>query len=273
MIKKIIHVADVHIPNSEERLPYGEMIKDFFRKLYVDEIKGLDASEIRLVVAGDIFHNKIRTTNEARALFGQFVRYCGAMCRTYLVSGNHDMLENNHDRMDSINPAFEIGEIGNVVYLDRELGFKSGCYVDDDVVFALYSIHDGYAAPSIMRASYEGKAVVGLFHGEVPGAVTDAGRVSDEGMPLSAFSDCDCVMAGHIHRYQELRSGGVPLVYSGSLFQQGMGENVTGHGYVVWDMPECAHRFVEVPSEHRTFKFVVNSYDAFENGDERLVNL
>lgn len=274
MIKKIIHMADIHIPNDENRRPYGEMLSSFLDKLYADEIQGYDPSEIRIVVVGDIFHNKIKATNEAKSMFHAFVNRLNGFCKTYIVAGNHDMLENNLDRVDSIAPTFEIeGVYPNVVYADKVLGYKSGCIVDDNVVFAVYSMHDGFARPPFVKSQYSGKKIVGLYHGSVVGAVTDVGHVSENGIDTSLFSDCDCVMAGHIHKFQDIERNGVHIVYASSLFQQDSGENTTGHGYVVWDMDAVDYRHVEVENDYRIFKFKVSSYDVFTNDEETLVNL
>ena len=115
------------------------MLESFLRQLYNNEIKDQNTDEIRIVLCGDIFRGKIKATNEAKAMFHMMLNYLNEMCRTYVVAGNHDMLENNHDRMDSINPTFEIENVyENAIYLDKYLDFKSG-YVEDDtnIIFNL----------------------------------------------------------------------------------------------------------------------------------------
>lgn len=274
MVKKIIQIADLHIPNSCEKRPYNVMVESFLKQLYVNEIKDKDPEEIRIVVCGDTFKNKIKTTNEAKAMFHTLLNYLNEMCRTYIFAGNHDMLENNHDRMDSINPTFEIdGVYENIIYLDKYLDFKSGYVEDDNVVFALYSMHDNFAPTNIEHSMYPDHRIIGLYHGDIKGAVTDIGRMSPDGIDTSLFNECDCVMAGHIHKFQELKKDGVPIVYAGSVFQQDESENTTGHGYVVWDMETMEYKHVEVENEYRIFKFNIDDYDAFNKDVEYLINL
>lgn len=274
MIKKIIHIADVHIPNDCSKRPYGEMIKSFLKQLYVNDIQGNNPSDIRIVIVGDIFHNKIRASNEARAMFHEMLNYLNEFCVTYVVAGNHDMLENNRDRTDSLAPTFGIENVyGNVKYLDKELGYRSGLVEDDNVVFALFSMHDSFASPFSGTEDFSGKTVVGLYHGDIAGAVTDVRRVCDDGIDTSLFKPCDCVMCGHIHRFQDIKKNGVHMVYPGSVFQQGVDENTSGHGYVVWDIPSMDFRHVEVDNCYRTFKFRVGSYTAFSEDIEEIVNL
>lgn len=274
MVKKIIQVADIHIPNSCEKRPYDKMLESFVKQLYVNEIKDNNPDEIRIVLCGDIFKGKIKATNEAKAMFHMMLNYLNEFCRTYIIAGNHDMLENNHDRMDSINPTFEIENVyENVVYLDKYLNFKSGYVEDDNIVWALFSMHDSFAPANVEHSMYPDHRIVGLYHGDVKGAVTDVGRMSSDGIDTSVFSECDCVMAGHIHKFQELKKDGVPIVYAGSLFQQDESENTTGHGYVVWDMENMTYKHVEVDNDYRIFKFKIDNYDAFNDDIEDLINL
>ena len=275
MVKKIIHISDIHIPNTNEKRPYDKMLESFLKQLYKNEIEGQDPETIRIVIVGDIFHNKIKTTNEAQAMFHMLLNYCNIFCRTYIIAGNHDMIEHNNDKMDSINPTFEITDVyPNVIYLDKHLNFKSGFVEDDNIVWALYSMHDKFAPTNIEHSMYPNHKVIGLYHGDIVGSVTDVGYVSENGIDMNLFQECDCVMAGHIHKHQEIKENGVPVVYAGSVFQQNAGENTTGHGYVVWDIDEdLTYKHVEVENDYRIFKFQINDYDAFTNDVETLINL
>ena len=155
MIKKIFAIADIHIPNSEEKRPYSEMLKQAIAEIY-KAAKDLQKDEFRIIIAGDIFHNKIRISNEASDTFHMMLNYLNAIGKTYIIAGNHDMLENNLDRLDSISPTFGIKDVyPNIVYLDRELDYHSGCYVDDNVTFALYSIFEGFKRPSDLDDTIE----------------------------------------------------------------------------------------------------------------------
>lgn len=271
MIKKIIHIADIHIPNESQ--PYRDMIDKLIEKIIL-EVENPD--ETRIVIVGDIFESKIRTTNEAKETFHHLLNFLNKICLTYIVAGNHDMLERNRDRMDSISPTFEIENVyENIVFIDKELGYKSGLMQDENVIFALYSMFDGFSKPLMdgVRDSNPESRIIGLYHGDVAGTVTDLGRMSDSGIDTEWFKDCDCVMAGHIHRFQEIKKNGVPIVYPSSVFQQNFGENTTGHGFVVWDLETMKYRHVEVDNEYRMFKFSATSYEDVENDAEKLLNL
>lgn len=274
MVKKIFHISDIHIPNSEDNRPYSEMIDVFLKDIVTQVIScGCSKDEIRIVVVGDIFQQKIKASNEAKMTFHKMLNVLNSLAKTIIVAGNHDMLENNTDRMDSITPTFEIeGAYPNISYIDKELGYKSGCVVDDNVIWTLYSMFDKFKKP-VLPKKKKGNIVVGLYHGDVAGAVTDTGRMTEDGIDTDDFEQCDCVMAGHIHKYQELKKNGVPVVYPSSLFQQNTGENISMHGYVIWNIETMEHTFHEVPNDYRIYKFEITSYEDIDNDVERLTNL
>lgn len=273
MISKIIHIADIHIPNSETERPYRKMVD----KLIESVIKEIEnPEETRIVIVGDTFEGKIRATNEAKQTFHHMLNYFNNICQTYIVAGNHDMLQKNLDRMDSITPTFEIEDAyPNVTFIDKELDYKSGLIQDDNVIFALFSMFDDFRKPEMddIRKLNPDRRIIGLYHGDVVGTVTDLGRMSDAGIDTEWFKECDCVMAGHIHRFQEVKKNGVPIVYSGSVFQQDFGENTTGHGFVVWNLETMEYEHVEVDNEYRMYKFSATSYEDVENDVEKLLNL
>lgn len=275
MIKKVFHIADLHIPNTEDNRPYMDMIKQALAEL-LKETKKCKKDEFRIVIAGDIFHNKIKTTNEAKTIFHETLNFLNAMGKTIIIAGNHDMLENNHDRIDSISPTFDIkGVYPNITYADKVLKYKSGYIKDDNVIWALYSMYDKFAKPNIdgLREQNPDCKIIGLYHGDIVGAVTDAGRMSENGIDTNVFKECDCVMAGHIHKFQEIKKNGVPIVYAGSLFQQNGGENTTGHGFLIWDLETNKYEHHEVTNNYKTYRFKITSYDDVKEDIEKLLNL
>jgi hypothetical protein len=52
-----------------------------------------------------------------------------------LIAGNHDLLENNKDRMDSLTPMVQF-------FTDKEINYfkESKCYLDNNIVWCVYSI-------------------------------------------------------------------------------------------------------------------------------------
>ena len=276
MIKRIIQIADVHIPNSTTTdKPFLDMLKQLAGEIML-ETKGFKKEEVRIIIVGDVFEKKIKADNESKDLFHEFLNYINAIAKTIIVAGNHDMLENNQDRMDSISPTFSIkGVYPNIVYADKVLNYKSGYIKDDNVIWVLYSMFDKFAKPNLDNLKDENPdcKLIGLYHGDIAGAVTDIGRMSEKGINTDDFKECDCVMAGHIHKYQTIKKNGVPIVYAGSVFQKDSGENTTGHGFVIWDIETMKYSLHEVKNLYKTYKFEISSYEDVENDEEKLLNL
>lgn len=274
-IKKVIHIADLHIPNKCESRPYNKMLLENFIPKVKECVNNMSKDEFRIILVGDTFCDKIKSSNEARTMFHETLNHLNAIGKTLIIAGNHDMLENNNDRMDSLNPTFEIsGAYNNVRYLDKELGFKSGCIVDNNIIWALYSMHDNFTRPNIdaFKEKYPENKIVGLFHGQIEGAKQDSGYIFENGIDYNVFSECDCVMMGHIHKFQEINKNNIPMVYSSSVFQQDFGENVSNHGFVVWNMETMKYKFMNVDNNYRMLKFHINSYDDIKNNKEKLLN-
>lgn len=275
MIKKVIHIADLHIPNDVKNRPFDEMLGQLVFKILTETKDCTSKDEVRIVIVGDLFHQKIRVSNEAQSSFHKLLNFLNDIGKTIIVAGNHDLLENNPDRIDSITPTFEVhGIYKNVTFADRVLNYKSGYIVDDNIVWVLFSIFDKFAKPNMgeIAEKYPDKTVVGLYHGDVAGAVTDVGRMTECGIDTRNFEECDCVMAGHIHKFQELKKHGVRIVYPGSVFQQNMSENITGHGFVVWDIETMKYKHCEVDNKYRILKYEITSYDDVKNDEEILIN-
>lgn len=274
-IKKIIHIADVHIPNIEDDKPYSKMIENLIVECYEISSK-YEKDEIRIVLVGDIFDFKNKVSPEANTIYFKLLNCLNTIATTIMIAGNHDMLENNKQRTDALTPIFEVeGAYKNIKYADKILNYKSGYIVDNNIIWVLYSIWEKYQAPNIneIKNKYPNHKIIGLFHGEVPGASTDIGKMSDKGVDVNSFIGCDAVLCGHIHKRQEIRKNGVPIVYSGSLFQKDAGENVTGHGFIEWDVNDMTYKTHDIENDYSIYKFKINSYEDVENDIERLINL
>lgn len=276
-IKKIISCADVHFRNLEGLDDLKETLQIFIEKCKEIIANEKSPDNVRIVVAGDIFESKISISNESNISVGWFLGELNKLCKTIVIAGNHDLVLYNLQRVDSISPLFEIGNFENVVYLDKELGYKSGCYVDDNVVWCLYSIFDDYNRPEVseMHIRYPDKKLVGVFHGDVNGSTNFADRETENGMDGGVFEGLDFVIAGHIHKQQEIDVAGVKIVYCSSIKQKDFGETVTGHGFILWTLtPKNAkYEFIQITNPKvGYYKFKINDISDIEEDKEELLN-
>jgi len=281
MVTKIIACSDIHIPSLKGIDSLKEHLKKFIKKC-AKVVKDEGGPEnVRIVVCGDIFHSKLAITNESILCVDWFFKELDKLCKTYIIAGNHDMLMNNLDRVDSISSLFEIGDYKQVVYLDKELGYNSGILHDDNINWCLYSSFSGFNTPDIephkaSNKNSENEIYVGLIHGDVNGAITVTNYVTDHGIDPAVFDGCDFVIAGHIHKRQEIKKNGVRIVYCSSIKQRDFGESVTGHGYVLWDVEDkddITYKYVDIKdNDGGFFKFTIKSIEDIDNDNEELIN-
>lgn len=275
MIRTVIHTADIHIPKLKRQDEYAEQLTRFIEKCK-EVAAPYKREEVRIVISGDLFESKNAINNELIVFASTFLRQLQEIATVIVISGNHDLVLSNLDRTDTMTALFNTAAFANCKFLDAMLGYESGCVVDDNIIWAVYSIYDDYTRPSIEEAIAENgepKKVVGLYHGMVVGAKLDNGTVTDMGLGSDMFEGCDCVMAGHIHKRQTIKRGNVEIVYPSSLVQQTFGETVSQHGFEVWDMETMQHRFVELESDYGLYRMEISSFDDIDNDKEKLTNI
>lgn len=274
MVKLIIQAADIHIRNFIRHEEYGEQLSKF-----IDSCKEIaskyERDEVRILLCGDLVHQKNNISNELMIFTSTFIRQLSEIAKVIIYSGNHDLVVSNNSRTDTLTALFETAQFQDVYYLDAILGYQSGCLVDDNITWALYSIHDNYHKPSLddVVEQNPNNTVIGLYHGTIIGAQLNNGSVIEDGFDgEDLFSGCEYVMAGDIHKRQELKRGDTLIVYPGSLIQQTYGETVTQHGFVVWNIENKTHEFIDLESSYGLYDFEIKSFDDIANDKEKLIN-
>ena len=266
-IRKVIHCSDIHIRNFQRLEEYAEQLTKFVE--YCRAIaQDYEEDEVRIVISGDLVHQKNSLSPELISFTSMFIRQLQDIAKVIVIAGNHDLIVNNLSRKDAISSIFETAMFENAFLLDAELGYQSGYVVDDNITWAVYSIYNDFLRPDIEKARMEhpDNKVVGLFHGMLVGASLFNNTIADNGCSLDMFEGCDCVMAGDIHKRQELRKNGVSIVYPGSLIQQTFGETVSDHGFAVWNMlHKPKFEFMNIENDYSLFDFKISSADDLDN--------
>ncbi len=197
MVRVVAHLADIHIRTFRQHDEYKEVFITLMAQL-IDLVKDFKREEVRIVIAGDLVHQKIIISNEQLMLGTWFLMKLEEIAPVIIIAGNHDLLENNKDRMDSITPMVQFLPNANINYFK-----ESKCYLDDNIVWCVYSIFEENKKPDIEGARIEfgsDKTYIGLFHGPIINAKTDINYSIDHGAELEIFEGCDMVMLGDIHR-------------------------------------------------------------------------
>lgn len=269
MVKFVVHLADIHIRTFRLHDEYKEVFVTLIKDIS-SLIKGYSRDEIRIVIAGDLVHQKIIISNELMILGTWFLRELDKLAPIVIIAGNHDLLENNKDRMDSISPMVQF-------LPDAEINFfkESKCYLDDNIVWCVYSIFEGNKTPDINTARLQfgkDKTYIGLFHAPLINAKTDIGYEIDHGAELEIFEGCDLVMLGDIHKRQTFNHKGIIVAYPSSLIQQNFGENISKHGFLFWDIETKSFTEHDVDNSYQYYQFKIKSLDDLDNGVEKLTN-
>lgn len=272
MIKKVVHLADIHIRTFRLHDEYKEVFKSMLSQL-TDLLKDYKRDEIRIVIAGDLVHQKIVISNEQLMLCTWFLRNLEKLAPVIVIAGNHDLLENNKDRVDSITPIVQFLPDANLNYFK-----ESKCYLDDNIVWCVYSIFEGNKTPDIQSARKEfgdDKKYIGLFHAPLANAKTDIGYKfdHDHGAGLDIFEGCDMVMLGDIHKRQSFNHKGIIIAYPSSLIQQDFGETVSNHGFLLWDIETKTFTEHNVDNRFPYYNFKITSLEDIENNKEVIKNL
>jgi len=275
MVKKIIHMADIHIRTYRMHGDYEAAFEELYAKCR-ELTEGYEHNEVRIAIVGDLLHQKITISNELLMMTSKFLTTLAQIAPVILVAGNHDLLENNKERVDSITPIVTlINSLDIAYYKGRE------CYPDDNIVWCNYSIFEHNERPDIegFKSSIvdttnedDNLTYIGLYHAPILGASTDIGYEFETGTLLSHFEGCDMVILGDIHKRQEFMLGDIKIVYPGSLIQQDYGETVSRHGFLFWDVETRTYEEVDLESSYGFYQFEVNSVEDLEDDKEIFTN-
>jgi DNA repair exonuclease SbcCD nuclease subunit len=266
MIKKTIHIADIHIRTFQLHDLYRKQFETFLDKLKTDLLM-FNKDEVRIIIAGDIAHQKINISNEQVMLTSWFLSELSKLGKVIIIPGNHDFLENNTQRLDSISPVVELLNSSNIVYYK-----DGGVYKDDNLNWVVFSLYEHNQRP--IYTPEKGEMYIGLFHGPIQGLSTDLGfQFEDAYEPLN-FHGLDLLLCGDIHKRQIFKlPGGGKGVMIGSLIQQNFGETMKHHGYGVYDVEDDDYTFVDIESIQPFMHFKITDIKDIENEKEELLNL
>lgn len=266
MIKVIIHTADIHI----RRTQYHENYEKQFRRFIDDakeRIKDYAYDEVRVVIAGDLVHEKINISNEQLVITSKFLNdITNELGKVIIIPGNHDFLENNHERIDSITPIVDMLHNDNIIYYK-----DSGVYKDENINWVVYSLYQHNQRPDFDK---EDGFYIGLFHSPIQGLSTDTGYEFENAYSTLNFKDLDLLLCGDIHKRQvfELPDGG-KAVMVGSLIQQNFGETIKHHGYGIYNVENNDYHFHDIENDQPFLHFSINDIKDLENEEETLLNI
>lgn len=245
---RIAHISDIHFRGTQRHKEYKEIFEYFIEDI---RSKNIDI----IFIAGDIVHTKVSGISpELIEILVWWFKELASVAPVHVILGNHDGLTGNATRQDAITPI--IGAIGS----DRITLHKNSGVYDIFPGFSLcnFSIFDVDNWKNV--APKDDTVNIACYHGPVRGAMTDEGWQIDADMSVEDFKLYDICMLGDIHKQQfldyKMLSIGISkpwIGYSSSVLQQGYGETVEGHGYLIWDVrskEDFDVDFVQLPNYH-----------------------
>ena len=229
-IDHVYHIADLHIRNLKRHKEYRDV---FIKFLSVLDTK-VDNSI--LYIGGDIAHAKTEMSPELVREVSWFLKECADRIPTFVIAGNHDSNLRNPNRLDVITPIVDALAHPNLYYMRDTAVWEVG-----DLTIGVFSIFDNKENwPKGTELKGDNKIV--FFHGPVNRSKTDIGYiVTSKSFPMELFDGYHMGLFGDIHKRQILqdynpRLNHPILAYCGSTIQQGHGELLENHGYLLWDV-------------------------------------
>ena len=250
-IKKIAHLADIHIRKLHRFREYRDVFDNLYKKLK-------DLKPDLIYIGGDVVHGKLDTSPEEIRMVAEFFLNLADISDLLVIPGNHDCNLNNKSREDVLSPIIDlVQQINPRIHFWKKTGVyeMGGCHFGHLSVFDITK--DGKPnAKNIPRAKdIDGEHKIAIYHGGVGNFEVDTGLVmSDEHVNVIDFDGYDMTLLGDIHKRQFLDDKKT-IAYPGSLIQQNFAE-APEHGFLLWDVETRKAEFIQVENDYG-FKTVI----------------
>ena len=265
---KFVHTADIHFGMEnygkiDQKTGIHSRLLDFEKSLNTCIDYAIEHNVDFFMFSGDAYKTATPSPTQQKLLMGCFMRLYQAKIPVVIVVGNHDNplsfgkansldifkclpIEGFHvfAKPDSLILETKSGPIQIVgipwpnrhnIALKDDYYARSACDITEQISQALASIISNLASKldPTMPAILAGHLTVsnGLFSGSERKAIYGQDPIL---MPSQlAISPFDYIALGHLHRFQNLNEGGIPIIYSGSIDRIDFGERKEEKGFCV----------------------------------------
>ena len=100
-IKKIAHLADIHIRKLHRFREYRDVFDNLYKKLK-------DLKPDLIYIGGDVVHGKLDTSPEEIRMVAEFFLNLADISDLLVIPGNHDCNLNNKSREDVLSPIIDL---------------------------------------------------------------------------------------------------------------------------------------------------------------------
>ena len=232
MIKRIAHLADIHIPKSITRHDeYREVFTKLFKRLKIDKPD-------RIVIVGDLVHDFLSLESEQIILAKEFLTALAKIAPVRITRGNHDIRKKNLQRVDSIEAFVKVMGNKKIIYYNESKFFK-----DENVTWAVWKHGVKDNSPwNKDNATTNGQTIIDLFHNPIGGCISPLGYEFNSAT-ITKASDFHghYSMFGDIHLKQYFSDN--TKAYCSSLIEQSFAEgDGQFHGCLLYTSPSPRDR-------------------------------
>lgn len=267
IIDNIIHISDLHFTIKDKYSEYSNVFDKF-----IEKIKEYPKDKTLVIITGDIFNEKNKLESKLVSFVKKYIYNISSIHKTFIITGNHDLLSSNRNIPDSITSVFFndnlqdylLDEVNNIYYLKN-----TGYYIYNNIGFGVLSIFDildntssglksGVCFPdgNEIDKFYIDKNIdykkVALLHTTVKDSLIQSNDGSsrllesyENHISIEDINNYDYIMLGDVHKFQYIENA----CYPSSLVQQNFGEDVLDHGFVIYNLKDNSRNFVRIYSD------------------------
>lgn len=221
---KLAQISDTHIRNLKYHEEYREVFNKIFSLLREEKPD-------YIIHCGDIAHTKNQISPEFVEMCSWFLKELADIAPTYIILGNHDCNLKNDTRQDSISPIVSALNHPNLTLWK----YSGERLVGDKLAFNVMSLID---EDKWVKPSDPSRINIALYHGAIAGVSTDVGYILEHSdHDISIFEGHDYLMAGDIHKSNQILDTEGRARYCGSTIQQNHGET-DDKGFLIWEIED-----------------------------------
>ena len=154
----------------------------------------------RIVITGDIFHLRTILSPESIVLCTLFFRELASIAPVDVISGNHDVIVSNKDRMNPLRIIIDQQNSWGVPH-PVTLYEESKMYkIDEKFSYGVFSITDEENYPP--KIKNDKNINIALYHGQIDGSKSSTDYTLESKITMDLFQDFDFGFFGDIHRPQ-----------------------------------------------------------------------
>ncbi len=252
-IRYLIHLADIHIRRTNEKL---EEYKQVFANLEKDLLdRDFNEDNSLIIICGDIFHDKELLSPISVELCKDFFNMLSTITNILLLPGNHDIVENNQT-INSLKAVISkyFQSKNKIYYIDENCN-----YIYNNLIISNTNVFTNKVTEYIQTDKYSDKILIQTYHGIILGCQNESNSFlgDDKNFRVGDFRKYNkdgYILLGDIHKHQYLDK---KCAYSGSLIQQNKGES-TEKGYILWDLEKDKSKFIKIHNDYGYIKVTID---------------